>query len=314
MFFRHKLGKLIVIFISTFIALSPLYAGWWEGKDIPLPSGAQEANQETRRIGGSEFLFTYYSTTQENADSIKAFYRMRLPNLGWKEKELLKDLQQVQNFQVNSSFSNALGQNLMFEKGQEALIITFMPEGAFRDGKTRFTIASGKLDFKKQPAGDENFAPELLAKPKKDVAPVYPGASLINLSEGAHFLQAGYFTKDGLEAVSAFYKDNMPRLGWTLKEEGPIQENVLAADKNEIAKYCPECANNANIEAKTSNALQADMAKVELKNIVARQAELVFVKENKVVCNVVISERNAIGVSAEDLGKMTVIMVNYEEK
>jgi hypothetical protein len=281
---------------------------------VPLPSGAEEARQETRKIAGSEFIFTYYTSAQDTAAAIKNFYRSRLPNLGWKEKELLNDLEQIPNFQANPSLGNALGQNLMFEKGEDTLIITFMPEGAFRDGKARFTLARGKLDIKKQPVGEESFAPELLAKPKKEVAPTYPGASLINLTEGANFLQAGYFTKDNIETVSAFYKANMPKYGWALKKEGPIQENVLPADKNEIAKYCPECANSAEIEAKTSNALQADMLKVELKNIVNRQAELAFVKENKIVCNVVIAERNAIGVSAEDLGKMTVIMVNYEEK
>ncbi len=295
------LRRLTLTIAMALLILNPnsLNAAWWEGKDFPLPMGAQEANQETRRIGGAEFVFTYYSTTQENADSIKAFYRMKLSSLGWKEKELLNDLRQAPNFQVTSGLSDALGQNLMFEKDGEILIVNLMPEQAFNDNKTRFAIAKGKMDFKNAPTDEAKLMPTLLTKPKKEVAPLYPGATLVNLSEGDVSSQQLYYTKDGIESVSKFYKENMPGLGWDLREEKPIQEAAAEGSNFDLYKYCPNCPKDERLN---------------INSIKSALTELHFYNYRGDECNIVISNQSTTQAAESPFGSMTIIMVNYAEK
>lgn len=289
----------ILIMVILLCGAEVLNAAWWEKKDIPLPAGAEEARQETRRIGGSELIFTYYTTERENADSIRSFYRMRLPDLGWKEKELIKDLQQLPNTQVNSALKNALDQNLMFEKGTDLLIINFMPEGAFNDGKTRFAVARGNMDLKTVPADEKKLMPELLTKPKKEVAPVYPDAKLVNLSEDDNSSQASYYTKDDIEGVSKFYKEKMPSLGWNLAEEKPVKETVNTANNLDMAKYCPNCPKDTNL----------DTASIKTKI-----TELDFSNNKGDLCNIVISSQSSTQAQGSLFGSMTIILVNYEGK
>jgi len=293
-----KIGVILTIFILA-CAINTLNAGWWEGKNIPLPAGAEEARQETRRIGGSELIFTYYTTTQENNASIRSFYRRRLPDLGWKEKEIIKDLQQVPNLQVNAAFKNALEQNLMFEKDTDLLIINFMPEGVFNDAKTRFAIAQGKMDLKNAPTDEKKLMPELLTKPKKKSAPVYPDSNLINLSEEDNSSLATYYTKDDIESVSKFYKDGMPSIGWSLTEEKPIQETVGAANNYDISKHCPNCPKDTNF----------DTASIKTKI-----TELHFSNHKGDICGIVISNQSSTQAQASPLGSITIILVNYESK
>ncbi len=293
-----KISAILTIFILA-CSINTLNAAWWERKNIPLPAGTEEARQETRRIGGSELIFTYYTTTQENADSIRSFYRTRLPDLGWKEKELIKDLQQVPNLQVNSAFKNALEQNLMFEKGTDLLIINFMPEGAFNDGKTRFAIAQGKMDLKNVPTDEKKLMPELLTKPKKEVAPVYPDSKLVNLSEEDNSSQATYYTKDDIGAVSKFYKDSMPNLGWALAGEKPVQETADTVNNLDIAKYCPNCPKDTNFD---------------IGSIKTKIAELHFSNYKGDVCNIVISNQSSAQAKVSPFSSMTIILVNYESK
>ncbi|TAM38404.1 hypothetical protein EPN54_04275 [bacterium] len=293
-----KIIAILSIVILT-CAINTLNAAWWEKKDIPLPAGAEEARQETRRIGGSELTFTYYATSQENAGSIKSFYRLRLPDLGWKEKELIKDLQQMPNMQVNSGLKNALEQNLMFEKGTDLLIINFMPEGAFNDGKTRFAIARGKMDLKALPSDEKKLMPELLTKPKREVSPVYPDAKLVNLSEEDNSSQASYYTKDDIESVSKFYKEKMPGFGWALAEEKPVKETVNTANNLDMAKYCPNCPKDANL----------DTASIKTKI-----TELDFSNNKGDSCGIVISSQSSAQAQGSLFGSMTIILVNYEGK
>jgi len=293
-----KTSVILAVFILA-CAINTLNAAWWEKKNIPLPAGAEETRQETRRIAGSELIFTYYTAGEENAGSIRSFYRMRLPEMGWKEKELIKDLQQVPNLQVNAAFKNALEQNLMFEKGTDLLIINFMPEGTFNDGKTRFAIARGTMDFNNVPADEKKLMPELLAKPKKQVAPVYPDAKLINLSEDGGSSQAAYYTKDNIEGVSKFYKDSMPRFGWQLAEEKPIQERAANGNNYDISKLCPSCPKDT---------------KLDLVSIKTKTAELHFSNDKGDVCGIVISNQSSAQAQSSPLGNVTIIAVNYEGK
>jgi len=293
-----KISAILSIVILA-CAINTLNAAWWDKKDIPLPAGVEEARQETRRIGGSELTFTYYTTAQGNADSVRSFYRMRLPDLGWKEKELIKDLQQVPNMQVNSSLKNALAQNLMFEKGTDLLIINFMPEGAFNDAKTRFAIAQGKMDLKAVPSDQKKLMPELLTKPKKEVAPVYPDSRLVNLSEADNSSQASYYTKGDIESVSKFYKEKMPNFGWALAEENPVKETTDTVNNLDMAKYCPDCPKDTNLDAA---AIKTKITRLDFSN---NKGDL---------CNIVISSQSSAQAQGSLFGSMTIILVNYESK
>ncbi|MDP3143216.1 MAG: hypothetical protein Q8N14_04695, partial [Candidatus Omnitrophota bacterium] len=104
----------------------------------------------------------------------------------------------------------------------------FLPQGAVQDGKTRFTIARGNTEAKKEPKEDD-FIPRLSGKPKIDIAPVYPDAALIALSENAGFMRATYFVKDDIDKVSEFYKNKMLNYGWSLTEE-KMQQAVKPAE------------------------------------------------------------------------------------
>lgn len=293
-----KISAVLSIVILA-CAINTLNAAWWDKKDIPLPAGAEEARQETRRIGGSELTFTYYTTARENPDSIRSFYRLRLPDLGWKEKELAKDLQQVPNMQVNPALKSALEQNLMFEKGTDLLIINFMPEGAFNDAKTRFAIARGTMDLNKAPTDEKKLMPELLTKPKKEVAPVYPDAKLVNLSEDDKSSQASYYTKDDIDGVSKFYKEKMPSLGWGLTEEKPVKEAVDTANNLDLAKYCPDCPKDTNLNPAS---------------IKTKITGLDFSNNKGEACSIVISNQSSAQVQGSPFGSMTIILVSYESK
>lgn len=297
MFVSGRMKITLILIAAVFILSSNVFNNaLGEMASVPLPPSAEEIRQEVKKIAGSAFTFNYYTSEQDTL-TIKNFYRSTLSNLGWKEKEPLKDLAGVTNFQVNSSLADNLSLNLIFEKDDgQMLIINFLPQVASSDGKTRFTIAEGKVDFKAQSTTQQDFVPELLAKPKKDITPTYPGASLINLNEDATYLRAGYFTKDDIEAVSSFYKNNMPGYGWNLITEKPIQEVAAAENNYDLYKYCPQCPKDIGFD---------------MKSIKTRLTELKFSNTNGDVCSIVVSTRS----SAESgFDNMTVILVNYAEK
>lgn len=299
MFGRCSIRVVMIMAAVLTLSVNTLNAAWWEGKDVPVPWGAEEAYQETRRIAGSNFVFTYYRTTQDSVDTIKAFYRSRLANSGWKKREILNELRQVPNVPLDISFGNALEQNLMFEKDTDVLIINFMPEGAFNDGKTRFSVAKGKIDFKNVPIDKEQLVPALIAKPKKEVAPVYPGASLISLSETDNSSLQGYYTQDDIETAIIFYKENMPNKGWALVGEKPVQETFAASGNLDLAKHCPNCTQFSGLGSSS------------IKNKVA---ELHFSNASKDTCDIVFSNQSSELMKAIPFSSMTVVMVNYEEE
>jgi hypothetical protein len=286
--------KLVIILAITFIFSSSLNIS---AETLPVPLNTEFVNTETRRIAGSEMEFIYYASTQ-TPERIRDFYQSKLTSTGWKEKELLKDLENVPNLKIESSLADAFSQNLMFEKDGETLIITFLPEGVSQDNKTRFTIAQGKIDFKAPVSEEKDFAPELLAKPKKDIAPAYPGASLISLAEDDNSLKATYFSQDTIERVDMFYKDRMPDYGWALTQENPIHK-IETADvgKQEISKLCPSCAQSG----------------IEIKPVEMFYAEIDFSNEQGDTCRIGLSQV----ITAEELkevGNLTTIMVDYAKK
>jgi len=299
MCFRYKvLGLLSIAVAIITISLNPVNAAWWDKQAIPVPPDTEQVRKEARRISGSEFDFTYYTSTQA-PEKLKDFYRNTLTNSGWKEKTLLKDLEQIPELQMEPALSNVLEQNLVFEKEGATLIINFLPEGMMKDKKTRFTLAQGKIDIQSAASTETISLPELLAKPKKEVAPTYPGAALISLFEPADALTAAYFTQDDINAVATFYKTKMPNYGWSLIEEkAPQKIEMSETSKEDIAKLCPACAEKMSISPQ---------------GIESWMAQLSFVNSRQDTCNIVLSQVITL---AEAAGKMktTTILVNYAQK
>ena len=239
MFLRQRL--LVVVFMVSLLLLGATYseAGLWDTKNIPVPGDTVEVKQEKRNIAATGFIFTYYTSTQDAA-ALKSFYRQRLPAQGWKERELLKDLDKIPNFKAESALSESLEKAMVFEKDNRMLMINFMPEGFFKDNKTYYTVGESINALNTAPALGADFLPNLLTKPKKDVAPVYPDANLVSLVEDANNIRAVYFAKDNIEEVAKFYKEKMPGYGWVLTAETPIKEiSIGEAGSYNVAEVKP---------------------------------------------------------------------------
>ncbi len=301
MFLRNKVIAGIILFLGTIVlSINSLEAGWWEDLSLPVPPSTQEVKKERRKLAGSEFTFIYYESSL-GASNIKDFYRQRLTNAGWQEKDLLKEAGNIPNFQIDPNVANALSQNLNFEKDKEMLFINFLPENFSQDEKTKFTIGKGKtLEPGQAQKQDGGFGFELLDKPKKEVAPVYPKASLIDLSEQEHSSMLTYTTKDDIEPVVLFYKNNMASYGWNLIEEEPIKKRDFSADleKYDLAQACPSCAKN-NITLPKSMEMQF--------------AELKFTNPRGDSCDIVINSMMSGEAGAGPL-RFTNILVRYDEQ
>ncbi|MCX5709634.1 MAG: hypothetical protein NT088_02760 [Candidatus Omnitrophica bacterium] len=210
---------LLALIIITLFQVSWLYADWWGQASTPVPYGARKTIEEDRLIAGSKQHFTYY-VTNESGDAVKNFYRKQLVASNWREINLGKN--------VPPANAAVIDNMLAFDNGEERIIIVFPPAQYFQDGKTRFTVSRGKIKEEPGAAGETR----LLAKPKKDIAPVYPAAVLINLIEGPGGQSVNYYCKDGLAEVVLFYKNNMVLRGWKLESESPLAQVPMAGVKN----------------------------------------------------------------------------------
>ena len=302
MFFGFRFLSRVAFFILILVAPFNLArAAWWDGEDLPVPPNAGEDKRETRKISGTEFEFAYYSSTQ-SASQTREFYQTRLPQLGWNRKELIKDLSQLQAPEgqaVNMEYVNkALESNLFFEKGDENLIITFMPEDASQNGKVKFALCRGKKIQAARMMADKVTVPELVAKPKKDVYPVYPDAALVSLSEDARSLRTTYFIKEEIEPVAAFYKTRMSEYGWSLTAERPISKINKGDVKNPGSDSCPSCA---KAEALLGVSLET------------WSTEMDFGDARGNTCHIMVAQVVPGDEKHKSLG-MTTIVVDYEEK
>lgn len=297
MFSRYKVARLSgCLLLIMSISAHSLYAAWWDRNTIPLPAGTEEVFQETRNISGTEFVLKYYTNSQD-AKIISGFFRSKLTALDWKEKELLKEMSQIPNLKIPASVEDMLATNSIFEKEGETVMINFLPRGAVQDGKTRFTIARGNTEAKKEPKEDD-FIPRLSGKPKLDIAPVYPDAALIALSENPGFMRATYFAKDDIEKVSEFYKNKMLDYGWFLTEEKPLKK--LDSGKVDLSKLCPDCPKDKD----TQQAIRPAAMAVQ---------ELDFSNKGGDLCIVALTNAGPKQAVEDKLKNTTTIMVQYEK-
>lgn len=291
--------QMVLIIFTLVLGVGMVEAAWWDQLRIPVPQNTQESKREKRMIAGIEFDFIYYSSALD-AQSIEDFYRSGLANAGWTEKELMKEVNKMPGFQTDPAMAEILKHNLVFSKEDLQLIINFLPSIANAAGKTKFSVCYGKVGKPTEISQKEDFMPRLLTKPKKDVAPVYPGANLVTLSEQPDFLRASYFTKDDIEAALAFYKANMFGYGWSLVGESPIKKREsrdFAVQNIPIEQYCPTCKNN----------LPASIGSPEL-----LFGNLAFSNDAGDRCNIVVSQARSTQAAAPM--EITTILVDYEKK
>lgn len=288
MLFRFKV-VLIFVFLFSFIAAAN--AAWWDTGTLPVPADTKEVKKETRKIGEQELFFTYYVSNQE-VGQIKNFYRKRLVLAGWTEKDLMQNLNQVQAPGLDKeSMRKILETNLFFENDTDTLILNFIPAQFSQNGQTRFTVCQSKKVSSLQVSPDMVPVPGLVERPKKNVAPVYPDASLINLAEDSRSLRATYFSKDDIEPVISFYKNKMFEYGWDLIKEAPLKKTDAAS--------CPSCQKIPGAAAKSSEVWMAEME---------------FSNQRGDTCRIGLSEVITAFEAMPEPMNITTISVIYDEK
>jgi hypothetical protein len=315
MFFKVKTAVLITAAaLLLFAGIDLGYAAWWEFGALPVPGKTEKIKEEKRLVGGTEYTFIFYLSSLDTA-TLKDFYRTKLTAQGWQERNLLADLENLKAKALvrPDAFNKIMEQNLIFSKEDKKIVVNFLPEGVamVQDKRTKFSVCVGSGSIPKE--GQKSSVPELLSKPKREVAPVYPDARLVNATEDERASRLAYFSKDNAEKIARFYKDKMPALGWSLVEERPIEEvnNNAAAPK----KDCPSCAQKTPMPMK----------------IIIHK--LTFMNAKRDTCNIVLTKivlpENfaAVAKGVEDLAKglgetmnelnakldYTNIMVDYEK-
>jgi len=226
----RKLGLEILVFIFLFLFIAQAQAAWWQLSSLPLPQQTQEVNKEKTAVMGQDFEINYYVSSLDES-SIKDFYRKRLPALGWKEKNYMQELNKSGKNKIGQALSQVFDINLVFQKQDERIMVTFLPIQASRDGKTRFSVSQGKIEPEKEEmAEQEQPAPLLMTKSKKEILPVYPGSSLVSQSEEKRKLQASYTTSADIQEITPFYKNEMAKFGWQLDTEMPAKKVSETSD------------------------------------------------------------------------------------
>ena len=313
MFYKKRILKtvLLVVFIAGF-CLNAAYAAWWDTNAIPVPEDSQKVDTQTRAIGKTKIELNYYSSTL-SVDEIRDFYRKELAARDWKESNMLQSFSSSPELEKKPGAKDFFANNIIFEKDEKILYINFLPGGVYRDAKTRFTVGLWQKPAKGETAGG---LPQLLKKPKKDVAPAYPGASLMSLSENENSLQAMYMAKDApAEEIAAFYKQNMPGYGWSLTSEEPMHKVGLQGMNKYYTKAetgeCPDC-----VKATEETAAQGLPEIAGAGDFFA--GEMVFSNAKGDICQIVLSRGEftfgGLGDMAGRIPKLTSITVHYEKK
>lgn len=298
---KLRITILSVLILTVFTGV--IHAAWWSEKRFPVPANTEQVKEQTRKIAGSDFKFTYYVSRQDK-EGIKDFYRRELSGLGWNEQELKQSLSEAKTGSAVQVSGNVFfDNNLVFKKEDSILTLTFLPEGVIKDERVRFSISEGKLELgkKRDISKQEEYVPQLMARPKKNIAPLYPKATLINFSEKDGYLNATYFTKDYIEDVADFYKNNMSGHGWSLISEIPLARiDLLNSTKfASPASVCPECSQGQQMPS-----VITDMWFMEL----------VFSNPRQDSCRIGLFNNIVEGSDSKQLLNFTNIRIEYEKK
>jgi len=269
-----KFNKLLVvttILLLTLLSVQQSFAAWWE-IGLPVPGSTKETKKETKEVFDSKFEFTHYTSNLEPQE-IKDFYAEKLAAAGWKEIKMQEEIKDTAGAEAAEQMNEFFSYNLMFEKGDEEIVITFVP-GTF-EGQTRYTVSRGKVAEEKEEAKPKR--PPI--QPKK-LIPVYPGVENASPEEiGEDSFNGAYFVSDSADDAASFYKNKMPDFGWELVNEERSSEGL----------GCPECAELGSGENPSFSTLTLD-----------------FANDEDDVCKIVLMETYTA-----DKGRQTLITVTY---
>lgn len=241
MFFKQRAIKIILSTILVVVSRPGfLSASWWEMKRIPVPAHTHQVKEEHKKSKGVEFDLISYESTADT-QTISDFYRKKFTQLGWEERNPFAAMSRILGGAVPGGMEQLSSGNLIFRKGMDLIVIRFTLEGP----KTGYLLGKIKILPEAIKPLPDTFSPEKLnAQLKHEVAPVYPDAYLINLSEKTDSFIAAYFSRDNLKAITSFYKSQMSSYGWVLDKETPFKkiDYPFALPKGILNnKECPTC-------------------------------------------------------------------------
>ena len=245
---KSFLVRISIIFFSlSLISVSP--AAVWP--NIPKPEGAKIIKEEETRVNNQLAHTSIYSLTGESPD-ISGFYKVKLPNLGWKlgtetsqkgiillsfsKKDLVVNILQQRHsgrkliFVVQASTAKELDQEECPEckeklaEFQKELENSADPEEA----KVKLADSLKKIYAAKQAALPERDMPgkDLLFVPR------YPQSVRIQTieAEKSQEVRLTYYTRDSLAQVLDFYRQFMKVEYWELVKEVDFQELAESAE------------------------------------------------------------------------------------
>jgi len=174
-----------------------------------------------------------------SVEELKEFYKIKLSQFGWKPLEILGNLGDLGGmFGFDTDQLGAITQNsLMLTKNKNMLTIVFIPEGE----TTRYSLSIKSMpslnDVSSQVPGLPGQDKQKPKGKRETFMPLYPKATEIRYFEEFGTVNASYGIDDDAETIATFYRNNMPKYGWQLKQEKDSGQKSM----DEISTQCPTC-------------------------------------------------------------------------
>jgi hypothetical protein len=303
MFFRLR-AILVILFFCGLSGIYPSEAAWWDIKgQIPVPPQTKEVKIETDKLEYQEFDFAHYESRLE-PEQVGDFYRERLPALGWKEANSSDGAAGREGVSAAKNMP-AGGDNLVFRKGNELIVIRFVSHGELPEGmKSRYILAENRITKEIKIGSDIFNVPRVVKAETPENIPVYPGAKAAVSSQENGSFQAVYLSKESPAPIASFYKSNAKSYGWQIKEERSPEKVNFPPEQARKQEYkvkaeqaCHDCADKT--------AALPDYREGEV-------TDMVFSNDKNETLRLNILRFSPGGSNARDPG-YTMIMVKYEK-
>ena len=249
--------KLVTAFLIILFTQTGMHSAFpeWETDRTPVFPSAAEETRYNKKMHNSEFKFVNY-VSNSSPKEIKDYYRHSLLALGWEEKNLFAGLLSESDLKSDRSLAILQESEIVFQKGQDTIAILLMPRVS-AGAQTRFSVGRGKRSPIKKFPSPESIQEELGIGFQQDIAPLYPGASLINSEGNKDSFKASYVCEADAAEVYQFYNEKMDQYGWGNVREQPLHKIEFNEFMNNISSTseCPECqvkgAAGSSVEAKS---------------------------------------------------------------
>lgn len=237
--------KQILLLLCFFFFAEFSEAAVWE--NIPALPQAQKLKQEEALVNNSPAQTSIYTTLATSKEIIE-FYKAKLANFGWKLGSEIN--QQGVNLTVFSKADKILTIMVrnMLEKNFITVTQSIMPQRDSKETQACSECEKRKEELKKKlGVSKDSFnkeinipedviasegGPKEMSLPKEDTpgrdlqfVPRYPQAVRVNdmEREKGRKVSLAYYTKDSVENVINFYRQNMGNYYWQLENEIDLQ-------------------------------------------------------------------------------------------